>query len=49
MWTPFFTIHVYQTQRDKGHPTVYWSVRKDGFYLSWDASNWNLVEPWYSD
>ncbi|KAL2341133.1 hypothetical protein Fmac_009073 [Flemingia macrophylla] len=49
-WTPVFaTVDDYQTQRDNGHPTVYWSVRIDGFYQSYDASNWKFVQPWNSD
>nr|KYP46854.1 hypothetical protein KK1_031557 [Cajanus cajan] len=50
LWTPFFaTLDVYQAQRDKGHRTVYWSVRQDGFYQSSDASNWKFVDRWFSD
>ncbi|KAG4971274.1 hypothetical protein AAZX31_13G200100 [Glycine max] len=50
MWLPWFTTwDAYHAVRDKGHHSVYWSVRKDGFYHSWDGSNWKLLEDWYSE
>lgn len=49
-WLPSFTTwDVYHAKRDKGHQTVYWSIRKDGFYHSWDGSNWKLLEKWYTE
>lgn len=49
-WTRFFlTWDGYQEKRDGGHSTIYWSVRKDGFYHSFDASNWIRLETWETD
>lgn len=50
-WSRYFTFgwEVYQEKRDKGHPTIYWSVREDGFYHSLDASHWKLLAQWYSE
>lgn len=31
---------------DKGKPIVYWSIRIDGFYKSWDKVNWVGVTDW---
>ncbi|KAL2341136.1 hypothetical protein Fmac_009076 [Flemingia macrophylla] len=49
-WWPWFTTwDVYHVSRDKGHHKVNWSVRKEGFYHSWDGSNWRLLEDWYTE
>ncbi|KAE9594594.1 hypothetical protein Lal_00037462 [Lupinus albus] len=40
------TWSAYETKAYKGHDTVYWSVRKDGFYRSWEGSNWSLIQKW---
>ncbi|RDX67973.1 hypothetical protein CR513_53091, partial [Mucuna pruriens] len=49
-WGSLFTTwEAYQVNRDKGHQIIYWSVRKDGFYESWDGSKWNFIERWYSE
>ncbi|KAM6544758.1 hypothetical protein CsatB_025494 [Cannabis sativa] len=40
-WGRFIaSIHVYEPQRDIGHNSIYWLVKTDGFYLSWDNSSW---------
>lgn len=50
MWSPWFTTwDAYHAKRDKGHHIVYWSVRKDGFYHSWDGSKWKLLEDWNTE
>ncbi|KAK7412580.1 hypothetical protein VNO78_04053 [Psophocarpus tetragonolobus] len=49
-WSRWFTTwDAYHAERDKDHHTVYWSVRKDGFYHTWDGSKWNLLEHWYTE
>lgn len=49
-WLPYFTEwEAYKAKRDKGHHTVYWSIRNYGFYQSFDGSKWMLVEPWYTE
>ncbi|KAK2643872.1 hypothetical protein Ddye_019067 [Dipteronia dyeriana] len=34
--------------RDAGHLNVYTSIREDGFYFSFDQSNWTLISKWFS-
>lgn len=49
-WSRWFTTwDAYEANRDKAHHTVRWSVRKDGFYHSWDGSKWKLLEDWYTE
>ncbi|KAJ6388157.1 hypothetical protein OIU77_026683 [Salix suchowensis] len=36
----------YELPRDENHGTVYWLVKKDGFYRSWDKASWELENPW---
>ncbi|RDX79560.1 hypothetical protein CR513_39997, partial [Mucuna pruriens] len=49
-WLPWFTTwDAYHAERDKGHHTIYWSIRKDGFYHSWNGSKWKLQEDWYTE
>ncbi|KAK7395660.1 hypothetical protein VNO78_16225 [Psophocarpus tetragonolobus] len=49
-WSRWFTTwDAYHAERDKDHHIVYWSVRKDGFYHSWDGSKWNLLEGWHTE
>ena len=48
-WRWFTTWDAYEAKRDKGHDNVYWLVKKDGFYHSWDGSKWKLVEYWYTE
>lgn len=49
-WSPLFTTwDVYKAKRYKGFQTVYWSVRNDGFYRSFDGSQWKFVEQWYTE
>ncbi|XP_027938326.1 uncharacterized protein LOC114192728 [Vigna unguiculata] len=33
---------------EEGHQSIYWSVRADGLYHSWDNSNWDKREQWGS-
>ncbi|KAK4372815.1 hypothetical protein RND71_008199 [Anisodus tanguticus] len=33
-------------KEDKGRPIVYWSIRLEGFYKSWDKANWTGVTEW---
>jgi hypothetical protein len=28
---------------------VYWLVKKDGFYRSWDKASWVLEDPWETE
>lgn len=50
IWSRWFTTwNAYEAKSYKGQDTVYWLVKKDGFYRSWDGSKWELVEHWYTD
>ncbi|CAL0301242.1 unnamed protein product [Lupinus luteus] len=49
VWGRWFTTwSAYDTNQSKGHSTVYWLVKKDGFYRSWEGSKWTLTEKWYT-
>jgi hypothetical protein len=49
-WSNLFnTWDGYKENRDVGHSTIYWSVRKDGFYHSLDGSNYKLLELWQTE
>ncbi|MBA0780101.1 hypothetical protein Gotri_004241, partial [Gossypium trilobum] len=32
--------HAYQPRRDWNHKAVFWRVKENGFFLSWDNSSW---------
>ena len=50
VWMPWFTSwDAFEAKRDKGHHYIYWLVKKDGFYHSWDKSLWKKVEEWYTE
>ena len=31
--------HAFQPRRDENHETVFWMVKEDGFFISWDKAN----------
>lgn len=31
---------------ERGHSQIFWSVRQDALYHSWDGKNWENKEPW---
>ncbi|CAL0320639.1 unnamed protein product [Lupinus luteus] len=39
-------LFLYDPKIDAGHNGVYWSVRKDGVYRSWDNSKWDKRANW---
>ncbi|KAE9589262.1 hypothetical protein Lalb_Chr21g0307151 [Lupinus albus] len=41
-------LFLYDPKTDSGHNKVFWSVRKDGIYRSWDDSNWEKKTGWDS-
>jgi hypothetical protein len=50
LWSTYFlSWDGFQEKRDGGHSIIYWSVRKDGFYHSFDASNYKLLEMWETE
>ncbi|KAK7245673.1 hypothetical protein RIF29_40521 [Crotalaria pallida] len=50
VWSRWFTTwNAYEAKRYQGQDTVFWLVRKDGFYRSWDGSKWKRVGYWYTD
>lgn len=41
LWGRFIgSLHVFQPKRDVGHESVFWLVKQNGFFLSWDNSTW---------
>lgn len=40
------SISRYDTKVDAGHQDVFWSVRDDGPYHSWDKQNWRRTTTW---
>lgn len=45
----FASWHAFQPRRDVSHGAVYWRLKDDGFYLSWDNSSWVRKETWQTD
>ncbi|KAL9323504.1 hypothetical protein ACSQ67_008361 [Phaseolus vulgaris] len=39
-------LNVYDPGAEGNHHNVYWSMRKDGIYHSWDNKNWNKKLGW---
>ncbi|KAE9589261.1 hypothetical protein Lal_00000558 [Lupinus albus] len=39
-------VVVYDPRIDLGHPNVYWSIRADGAYKSWNKVNWTNYGSW---
>ncbi|OIW06808.1 hypothetical protein TanjilG_11533 [Lupinus angustifolius] len=37
---------VYDPRVDSGHPNVYWSIRADGAYKSWNKVKWTKYASW---
>lgn len=50
-WAQGFTNqwHLYETKRDEGHNTVYWSAKEDGIYHSFDGITWKLLQIWHGE
>ena len=44
-WKQYATFSVIPSL-EKGHQRIYWSVREDGLYHSWDTTNWDKREFW---
>ncbi|PON66092.1 hypothetical protein TorRG33x02_269020 [Trema orientale] len=38
--------HAFQPKRDAGHGSVFWLVKPNGFFLSWDNSTWVKKSIW---
>lgn len=45
----FASWHALEPSRDGTHKDIYWQVKDDGFYLSWDNSHWSRKEVWETD
>ncbi|XVF84688.1 hypothetical protein PTKIN_Ptkin17bG0057800 [Pterospermum kingtungense] len=43
------SFHGFQPRRDGNHKAVFWLVKEDGFFLSWDKSKWVKKSEWYTD
>ena len=45
----FASWHAFQPRRDVSHGTVYWLVKHNGFFLSWNNSSWVRKESWQTE
>ncbi|KAF4367260.1 hypothetical protein G4B88_026767 [Cannabis sativa] len=46
-WASLYAaVNVFDPARDIGHTSVYWLVKPDGLYLSWDNSSWQQKAVW---
>ncbi|XWS35089.1 hypothetical protein CRYUN_Cryun21dG0096200 [Craigia yunnanensis] len=41
--------HGFQPRRDGNHKAVFWLVKEDGFFLSWDNSSWVRKSEWETE
>ncbi|KAB2062105.1 hypothetical protein ERO13_A10G120800v2 [Gossypium hirsutum] len=41
--------HAYQPRRDWNHKAVFWRVKENGFFLSWDNSSWVRKSVWQTE
>ncbi|KDP27635.1 hypothetical protein JCGZ_19640 [Jatropha curcas] len=50
VWREFFQVwHAFQPRRDRNYREVFWVVKEDGFYLSWNNSSWVRKAIWESE
>ncbi|KAG6668903.1 hypothetical protein I3843_01G197200 [Carya illinoinensis] len=50
VWFRFFASwHAFQPQRDLSNETVYWLIKDNGFFHSWDNSSWVRKETWQTE
>ncbi|WVY92498.1 hypothetical protein V8G54_031586 [Vigna mungo] len=47
VWKQCATLNVIPGN-ENGHQRIFWSVREDGLYHSWDNTNWDKKESWGS-
>ncbi|TYH49993.1 hypothetical protein ES332_D10G174600v1 [Gossypium tomentosum] len=45
----FGARHAYQPRRDWNHKAVFWRVKENGFFLSWDNSSWVRKSIWQTE
>nr|XP_048321731.1 S-protein homolog 21-like [Ziziphus jujuba var. spinosa] len=38
--------HAFEPERDVGHDSVFWLVKEEGFFRSWDNSTWVQEGTW---
>ncbi|KAL4295774.1 hypothetical protein GQ457_12G001680 [Hibiscus cannabinus] len=41
--------HAFQPRRDRSRQAVYWLVKEDGIFLSWDNSSWVRKSLWETE
>ncbi|OAY28195.1 hypothetical protein MANES_15G049200v8 [Manihot esculenta] len=50
VWTSNFQKWtVFEPRRDQNHADVFWVVKEDGFYRSWDNKTWVKKAEWESE
>ncbi|GLT56406.1 hypothetical protein SLA2020_294490 [Shorea laevis] len=45
----FASWHAFQPKRDTGRGTVFWLVKENGLFLSWDNSTWVRRSQWQTE
>nr|KYP74509.1 hypothetical protein KK1_007193 [Cajanus cajan] len=45
-WHRCSEFSIYDPSQEGGHERIYYSVREDGVYHSWDNKNWDRREGW---
>ena len=45
----FASWHAYQPARDKNSVTVFWDMKENGIFLSWDKTHWVKKAVWETD
>nr|KYP47069.1 hypothetical protein KK1_031299 [Cajanus cajan] len=45
-WVKCTDFSVYDPSREGGHERIFYSIREDGVYHSWDNKNWDRREVW---
>ncbi|KAM6544761.1 hypothetical protein CsatB_025497 [Cannabis sativa] len=43
------SVNVFKPNRDIGHQSVFWLIKPNGFYLSWDNSTWVQKGVWETE
>ncbi|KAJ6388159.1 hypothetical protein OIU77_026685 [Salix suchowensis] len=50
IWERFFASwHAFQPRRDGNHETLFWMVKEDGFFISWDKAKWVKKYRWETE
>ena len=45
----FASVRGFDPTRDASHETVFWLIKEDGFYFSYDNASWKMDSQWDND